>query len=89
MILLVFNFNKCCIWIIHECEQFAKTHDLTLTSVVFEFEPIFLSSSMAFNLTLTSVVFELWKEYLSTLTILHLTLTSVVFELVNGVVQQF
>ena len=55
---LIFNFNKCCIWISLCIIIPTYFINLTLTSVVFEFKagkaiPIVLP-----NLTLTSVVFE-------------------------------
>ena len=59
MIIKLFNFNKCCIWI--ECDNAYQLSNgnLTLTSVVFESEKLDGSSITFWYLTLTSVVFEL------------------------------
>ena len=77
---IIFNFNKCCIWIQIVCFCYAVVGDLTLTSVVFELlHPIHLINHQK-NLTLTSVVFEFQNFTLLSLDHMYLTLTSVVFE---------
>ena len=57
-----FNFNKCCIWILryHNIQDFSQ--NLTLTSVVFEFNNLWYVVDISLNLTLTSVVFESLKD---------------------------
>ena len=59
----------------------AKKNNLTLTSVVFEYERQDALDLLASDLTLTSVVFELCGENIFACGYTNLTLTSVVFEL--------
>ena len=54
----IFNFNKCCIWITKYSTLSGSCVNLTLTSVVFEWEIIRFFWVVGPNLTLTSVVFE-------------------------------
>ena len=62
---------------------FAKTVDLTLTSVVFELQMCLQKIKWSAYLTLTSVVFEFWRTIHSCPIYLYLTLTSVVFEFMS------
>ena len=78
--LWLFNFNKCCIWIVRLSDPSVLTPDLTLTSVVFEFNCFSVTSLCLHHLTLTSVVFELVMIVYHCGDDSHLTLTSVVFE---------
>ena len=61
----------------------AGLSNLTLTSVVFEFEyPVWVNPRYL-DLTLTSVVFELFCSFNILTIFCYLTLTSVVFELME------
>ena len=61
VIVIRFNFNKCCIWIqLLTINHYYFLH-LTLTNVVFELTSNNTIINIIYNLTLTNVVFELPK----------------------------